>query len=59
MKKKKNKINKKLPTISKEKQYLMTLIKYTERYITNDGSDLDLVFKQQTEKLKKLLEETK
>jgi hypothetical protein len=50
---------KKVPVVSKERQFLMTLIKFTERYIKNDGTELDLVFKQQADKLKKQLEETK
>lgn len=59
-KKKTTKVKKKKnPSVSKERQFLMTLIKFTERYIRNDDTELDLVFKQQAEKLKKQLDETK
>lgn len=44
--------------VSKERQFLMTLIKYTDRYIRNDGTDLDEAFKKQSDKLKKQLETT-
>lgn len=46
---------KKVSTMSREQKFLITLIKYTERNIKNDDSELDLVFKQQTDKLKKEL----
>jgi hypothetical protein len=57
-KKKKNKPKKqKAPQISKERQFLMTLIKHTENAIRNDGTDLDAFFKGQADKLKKQLEQ--
>ena len=58
-KKKKTKPKKqKTPQISKERLFLMTLIKYTENAIKNDGTDLDQFFIGQADKLKKQLEQT-
>jgi hypothetical protein len=58
-KKKNKKNNKKVPVMTNEQRFLTTLIKYTERNIRNDDSDLDAMFKQQASKLKKQLEALK
>jgi len=44
-------------SISSEAEYIAVLMKYTERNITNDGSNMDLLFKEQFARLKKQLEE--
>jgi hypothetical protein len=55
----KKKTKKKVKPISKERQFLMTLIKYTERCIKNDSEALDEFFIEQSRKLKTRLENTK
>lgn len=44
---------------SKEVRFLNILLKYTDRNIKNDGTELDSVFIDQSKKIRKQLEEAK
>lgn len=58
-KKKRNKTMKKTKTKKSHKDlyHLTMVLKYTERNIKNDGSDMDELFKTQAEKVKKQIGE--
>jgi hypothetical protein len=60
MKKKRAKMSKEEKLqFSREVRHIETLIKYSKRSITNDGTDIDVLFKNQVKKLQKELKELK
>jgi hypothetical protein len=52
-KKKKVKPMKKKAKVNPELNHLTSILKYTERNITNDGSNLNSLFTEQAERIKK------
>ncbi len=57
MAKKKSKKKQVQPRTNDQEEFLKTLIRYTERAITDQGSSIDELFTQQAVKLKKQLKE--
>ena len=59
MAKKKAKTVKKVKKPHKDLHHLSMLLKYTERNVKNDGTNIDNYFKNQAERLRKQIEELK
>lgn len=55
MRKKQKSIKNKKIKMNKGSDYIKTLIRYTERNIKNDDSELDVLFKNQLNRLKNQL----